>query len=386
MRRDTFWFALASAALMTAACSDESGFKSTGGTDSDSDCDSDTDVDSDSDSDSDTDTGLDCDDGTGDCNGDPEDGCETDLTSDDEHCGACDHDCLGGNCVNSACQPVQVADPQGSSLSPWNGFLSLGPDDVYFGYAGTNFGGFAMAAKDGTSAACIACDEGTPRESTTSASYVFWVDIGVDELRRAPLDGSSFTTLWSGQVGTPVAVDTGYIYWYADGASAVMRADHDGGGATQVATGQNNVGSLAAEGGFVYWSTASAIFELEVGVGSPTPLVQGLTSPRSVVVDDDYAYFATGQWGVDEAVRRVPRGGGAAELLTDTGGAYVIALDATHVYAAANHDGVIFRIPKDGGTPEVLATGQPFPFDIAVDDEAVYWSSETDAAVAKVAK
>ena len=29
--------------------------------------------------------------GTGDCNGDPGDGCETDLTSDPAHCGACWH-------------------------------------------------------------------------------------------------------------------------------------------------------------------------------------------------------------------------------------------------------------------------------------------------------
>ena len=37
------------------------------------------------------------------------------------------------------------------------------------------------------------------------------------------------------------------------------------------------------------------------------------------------------------------------------------------------------------GSVEVLATGQNFPFDIAVDAEAVYWTSEIDAGVSKVA-
>lgn len=32
-----------------------------------------------------------------------------------------------------------------------------------------------------------------------------------------------------------------------------------------------------------------------------------------------------------------------------------IALDATHVYAADNHGGTIWRVAKEGGNPEVLA-------------------------------
>ena len=126
--------------------------------------------------------------------------------------------------------------------------------------------------------------------------------------------------------------------------------------------------------------------QLELGNPPATNLASGLVSPRSLAVDTTHVYFATNTWAVDEAIRRVPRTGGPVELLDDTGGAYAIAIDATHVYAADGAGGTIFRIPKTGGTPEVLATGQPYPFDIVVDNDAVYWSSETDASVAKVAK
>ena len=81
----------------------------------------------------------------------------------------------------------------------------------------------------------------------------------------------------------------------------------------------------------------------------------------------------------------MPRGGGATIQIC-AAGAYVIALDASHVYAADNHDGEILRVPKAGGTVEILASNQPHPFDIAVDGTAVYWSSETDAKVARVLK
>ncbi len=41
----------------------------------------------------------------GSCDGDPENGCETDLLTSDEHCGACGDRCPGG-CVNGLCRPV----------------------------------------------------------------------------------------------------------------------------------------------------------------------------------------------------------------------------------------------------------------------------------------
>ena len=36
-------------------------------------------------------------------------GCETDLSTNPQHCGACGHSCLGGNCTDGKCEPFQVA-------------------------------------------------------------------------------------------------------------------------------------------------------------------------------------------------------------------------------------------------------------------------------------
>ncbi len=47
--------------------------------------------------------GLDCPAGTGDCNGNPADGCEVNTQTSVTHCGACDHACSNTNASNVAC-------------------------------------------------------------------------------------------------------------------------------------------------------------------------------------------------------------------------------------------------------------------------------------------
>jgi hypothetical protein len=353
--------------------------------DSDSDSDADADADADADSDSDSDSDLVCDPGTGDCNHDPVDGCETDTTANPAHCGTCDHDCLGASCVASVCQTVDVGDPQGNPGSPWNGFIAIDGTRVYFSYAGTNSGGVSMVDKDGSNPACVACDRGEPRHITTDATSVYWTDPTSGELRKAPLGTNAAATIVTGPVGTPLAVDQDSVYWFNPTANSIMRADLDGGNPSTLATGQVDVGSIATRAGIVYWTRQSEVVSLDPGVGVPTVIAQNQPHARSIALDVTHVYWAAGQWNVNETVRRAPLIGGPVEQLA-AGAAFAIALDQTHVYCAGNADGTIWRVRKSGGPIDVLATGQDWPFDIAVDGVAAYWTSETDAGVYKVAK
>jgi hypothetical protein len=58
----------------------------------------------------------------------------------------------------------------------------------------------------------------------------------------------------------------------------------------------------------------------------------------------------------------------------DVGG---LAVDDTHVYFTDRASGRVLRASKDSGRLETVATGQENPFDIVVDDVAVYWSDQT---------
>jgi hypothetical protein len=406
MVRTSLIFTLA--ALMLSSCTEEFPDKVTddddGGdtdTDSDSDTDSDTDVDTDTDNDTDTDTDSDTDtDNDTDVDTDTDtDTCGeltecggdcVDLTSDADHCGYCYHDCLGADCTSSSCEAIQIANPTDLTEEAIGSHLSVGPDNVYYSYTFGSTGGFEMADKYGVESSCISCLEGTPRESITNDTFVYWVDVSLGELRRALLDGSEFDTLWFGPVGTSIGLNSSHVFWWNPDSGEIMSAFLEAPETGTVSADQYDVRSLAAVTGWLYWIDGSDVLELQLdGPISPTTMATGLDQPRSLAVDDTYVYFATGVWGEGEAIRRVMReteGEPDVELLDDSGGAYAIAIDGTHVYAADNAGGTIYRIPKEGGEPEVLATDQPYPFDIAVDSEAVYWISETDGTVHKVAK
>jgi hypothetical protein len=120
------------------------------------------------------------------------------------------------------------------------------------------------------------------------------------------------------------------------------------------------------------------------------------SSTEGMAVDERYVYFS--ESGA-RRISRVPKAGGAREILTDDADyPREIAVDATYLYAAYNGSGeppsgAIVRMPKGGGAVEVLAAQQHFPGSIALDETSVYFDNAatdyqrgTDGTINRVAK
>lgn len=160
--------------------------------------------------------------------------------------------------------------------------------------------------------------------------------------------------------------------------------------------------------------------------------------PHGIAVDDRFVYFSC----VDEGTKRVPKTGGAVELVAASDhGPHMIAVDATYVYAADlgtaatdfhdgrvtralkdkpnaaleiispvvpavgaivlagpyvyftsmgtttsgayNNDGAIWRVLRDGGGAVRLAKNQRRPMGLAVDAQYVYWTNNYEQSVAR---
>jgi hypothetical protein len=290
--------------------------------------------------------------------------------------------------------PVLLGQPQGSGANIHNGFLALDTTNVYFGYMGNPSGGIDRVPKDGSlGPSCILCDAGVPRDLATDGVHVYWTDNGVtpNEVRRVLVGGGTVETLWTGQLAggppTPVAIDASHVYWYDNGGGNVMQATLDGSNPTAVGSSSRPVLSIQLHGSVLYFSNNSDVWAQDLSTpSSPVQLATGRPEPRSIAVDSSHVYWAEGQWNQpDNAVQRVPLGGGSMETCA-TMDVTSIAIDATDVYGVDGAGGVVWRVAKGGGLPTILATGQPNPWDIAVDSSHVYWTSESTGEVYRLAK
>jgi hypothetical protein len=139
--------------------------------------------------------------------------------------------------------------------------------------------------------------------------------------------------------------------------------------------------------------------------GSKRPLPSSAKAPMTFAFDGDSVYFTTakgaGPAGDRSGARvfRLPKKGGPPALLAATlpEEATGLAVDATHVYFCAvgwsspalESAGIVARVPKDGGDVEILAKDQPSLRRAWIDDKNVYFLSGRAghlASVLRVAK
>jgi sugar lactone lactonase YvrE len=114
---------------------------------------------------------------------------------------------------------------------------------------------------------------------------------------------------------------------------------------------------------------------------------------EAVAVRDGVVYFASNGSG---AVLAVPASGGSPRTIADgpadRGGdkprILGLAADAHHLYWTDTARRAVLRVARDGGPPELLAPTGPEPYNIALDDDSVYWRDGTldDGRVMAVAK
>ncbi|XYH93005.1 hypothetical protein ACMHYB_34760 [Sorangium sp. So ce1128] len=127
--------------------------------------------------------------------------------------------------------------------------------------------------------------------------------------------------------------------------------------------------------------------------GAPAPrgpvvLASGPTHPSSMAVDATHVY-----WTVDDQVLKVPLEGGSPVVLASGLSAPFshtqgIALDADYAYCIASYHAV-WRVPKSGGPPVHIVSTVTSTANVAVDDDFVYmgeFGAEEVDGFAKIVK
>jgi hypothetical protein len=281
------------------------------------------------------------------------------LATDSQNCGACRHQCGGGDCAGGVCQSVVLAEASGM------------PTDV-------------------------AVDE----------QYVYWTSNDGKVGRVGKNGGEPETVVTGVQRGLArLTVDENRVYYReiedASGVANIGAAAKDGASPFTVATNQPGIGSLTSDGSSLYWartddSNLGAIWHASfpAGVAQPVELIAGTLSFPQEVVTDGTSVF----WGQDNNgyLMQVSSDGSGPTLDLGCGSDYITALavDATNVYVARAEGKVVSTQKGDAASDCIapstreLATNMSgsAALGIALGGEYVVWTSPDLGEVSAIPK
>jgi len=109
--------------------------------------------------------------------------------------------------------------------------------------------------------------------------------------------------------------------------------------------------------------------------GESHVLADGQSEPDSIAVDTENVYWTTSE-ATSGGVKRVRLGGGTTETLLSMHAYFPdMAVDATGIFLPEYDSGALLKLPLDGGTADVIASGQPSPNGIAIAGGNIYWTN-----------
>ena len=129
----------------------------------------------------------------------------------------------------------------------------------------------------------------------------------------------------------------------------------------------------------MYWASKTSgkvSYVSKSGGGATVTLASGQDTPRGLIIDDTYVYFAN--YSNVGSVQRVPKSGGAAPTVVAANQYYPyrMAVNGTTLFFTNDSTGGnVSSVAKGGGPVTVVAASQSSPRGIAVDATNVYWST-----------
>ena len=298
-----------------------------------------------------------------------------DETSNALHCGACGHNCEGGACSGSKCQPAVLATGAGayemaldatnlywidtaantvvklalSGGSPVNlatgqnvpDGIALDAANVYWTTSGGGSAGTVMKCAIGgcaNSPQVLASARSDPTGIAVDANNVYWGEYTSSPIQSLPLAGGTpvpLTTVSNGQPGD-VRVDSTAVYWVAPGGGTVNRCSIGGCGAspTTLVSGRSSPQFMGIDGANLYWTENAGIMTCaKAGCGGQATTLAPSGNLAGIFVYGGIVYFSEGSGGTSGIYTCATGGCGMSPslLIADTAPGAVV-VDATHVY------------------------------------------------------
>jgi hypothetical protein len=332
-----------------------------------------------------------------------------DTTSSAHNCGVCGHDCLGGTCSMSVCQPVALVTSTQRATPVW-----LAQDDTFLYWTDDNNDKVYRTDKSSGGALVLTQSTSYPIPLAVDDAGLYWGDVyGIWECPKAGCaSGPALIAQTVAGLPRSLAVDPGQVYWTEEGSITVLFAPKDALDASPGVLWQNDASTImwgdrdasdfytehvAADGQRVYFTASDGLLravDIDGGDVESAGAVNQMGS-FDVALDTSHVY-----WSVPNPaaglIDRVTSGDltDAGSVVSGLSSPTFIATDGTRLYwAAASADGSgaedIFGCTIASCQPTRLAGGF-MAATIVVDSKAIYWTDHgtttNNGAVWKLAK
>jgi hypothetical protein len=300
-----------------------------------------------------------CRSGWADCNHDPSDGCEADLTA-AATCGSCTNSCPSGQvCYHGACTSTACLPPLTNCNGSCVDLTTSAANCQGCGYACPSYGSADAVCNNGV--CTYSCDPGK--------TFSYQIGDCTDRSRDPNCCGTGCSATAATGVcsaakpGIPVCVSGVCDFTCPFGWTRCA------GSCVQTSTDPANCGGCGSA------CPNAQVCQAGHCTSEATLLVTTANNPGDLAIDGTSIYYTN--LG-DDSIRKVDLSGGAVTTLAiNQYRPERIAVDGTYVYWSSNLGSGVFRTLEDGqGTPAAVAVAAG-PWGVAADSSYLYWSDTT---------
>lgn len=307
--------------------------------------------------------------------------CDVDGDNDPMNCGACGHDCLGGECSDGACEPVSLI--FNSEISA----IAADEDNVYYSTSSGSSSGSAawIPQSAGASSTSLVAEFGSSSRFVRVDNTHVYVEGGSNGttgyIARVAKTGGSWINLFEPEdVSFPSGPDDltlspARAIWSTavvlGGSGEYIRGiakDGQGSSTSYLANSPDFVATMGANSNFLFFyqgQTAQELRRRPHGLGGVAPVLSAVSSAHAIAVDNDGVYFS----GVDASSGLAtlwsmdPDGSSPTILLTsadaefDDGRGLLMTEDEL-LWADLEEGGNVYRtMGTDGTNPRTIENG-----------------------------
>jgi len=345
------------------------------------------------------DSGLTCIAPMANCSGKASDGCNVDLSKDNQNCGGCGVVC-NTQCNAGVC-PLFTADAGAPQLVGDFACLTVDATSVYWGTGLPSGGGGGVwkVPVNGGSPSLLIGAQDRPHGMASDGTNLYYANAGsgatIGSIQRIPVGGGVPTPIAIAQaLPLDLAVDATNVYWTNSGDGTVWKSNKTTPAPIKIADGggSGHAEDLRIDATYAYFTDPQGGSVLRVPLDGSAPAPQTLTTaprPRPIAIDSKTAYFGASTGVL--AIALNANNGIAGQVLPNVviQGIETDGANVWYTIPSQNgqpKSGTINRATTTGQGVTLLAKGQNRPGCISVDAKSVYWINEGDGQISKTGK